>query len=255
MAGPSGAKGEQGDKGSPGIPGKVGPAGAKGAKGDPGVLIQGTAQNCKQLLDQGWSLTGWYTVYTPDGASLPVLCDMETDGGGWLVFQRRMDGSVDFFRDWDAYKKGFGNQVGEFWLGNDNIHHLTASGTFQLRIDLTDFTDSRFYALYNNFRIAGERLNYTMSDISFVNGNAGDSFSMHKNAQFSTKDRDNDAAKHSCALSYKGGWWYTACHNSNLNGLYLRGNHSSYANGVNWYSGQGYKYSYKVSEMKIRPQS
>uniref|UniRef100_A0A8C5QAJ0 Fibrinogen C-terminal domain-containing protein n=1 Tax=Leptobrachium leishanense TaxID=445787 RepID=A0A8C5QAJ0_9ANUR len=221
-----------------------------GDKGVPGV------PNCKELMDYGASLSGWYTVYTSTGMPVTVLCDMETDGGGWLVFQRRSDGSVDFFRDWNSYKRGFGHQSSEFWLGNDHIHQLTSSGKYELRVDLTDFEDVHTYATYSEFRIAGENMNYTLSLKKFNAGTAGDSLYSHRNTQFSTKDRDNDLrTTGSCADSYKGAWWYTSCHVSNLNGLYLRGNHSSFANGVNWKSGKGHNYSYKISEMKMRPQA
>ncbi|OCT66963.1 hypothetical protein XELAEV_18038245mg [Xenopus laevis] len=249
----------RGCPGTPGISGPqgpAGPAGAKGDKGDPGVPAPGTAQNCKEWLDQGGTISGWYTIYTPNGLPLSVLCDMETDGGGWIVFQRRADGSVDFYRDWNSYKRGFGHKESEFWLGNDNLHLLTATGNFQLRIDLMDFSEKRTYATYSNFHIAGESQNYTLSLGGFTGGNTGDSLSGHKNHSFSSKDRDNDVhLEGNCARSYKGAWWYTKCHSSNLNGLYLRGNHTSYANGVNWGAGKGYNYSYKVSEMKFRPQA
>ena len=81
----------------------------------------------------------------------------------------------------------------------------------------------------------------------------GDSLERHRGHKFSTQDQDNDIYSESCALTYKGAWWYDACHVSNLNGAYLRGNHSSYADGVEWYAWTGYHYSLRFTEMKIRP--
>ena len=81
----------------------------------------------------------------------------------------------------------------------------------------------------------------------------GDSLRYHRGQKFSTRDQDNDVVSAACAVRYKGAWWYGSCHNSNLNGLYLRGNHSSYANGVNWKHWTGYYYSLRFTEMKIRP--
>ena len=44
-----------------------------------------------------------------------------------------------------------------------------------------------------------------------------------RGTKFSTLDRDNDTWRNNCAERFKGAWWYTACLNSNLNGLYLKG--------------------------------
>ena len=63
------------------------------------------------------------------------------------MFQRRQDGSVDFYRGWSDYKVGFGNLTGEFWLGLDKIHLLTISTTQSfLRIDMLDFNGTHAHA-------------------------------------------------------------------------------------------------------------
>ena len=93
-----------------------------------------------------------------------------------------------------------------------------------------------------------------MRSVFIILGTAGDSLTVHHNMPFSTKDQDNDQDPgRSCAIAFEGAWWYNSCHESNLNGRYLNGSHSSYANGVNWYHWKGYHYSAKRAEMKIKP--
>ena len=84
-------------------------------------------------------------------------------------------------------------------------------------------------------------------------GNAGDGLDHHRGRAFSTKDRDNDRSSSHCSQQFHGAWWYGSCHNSNLNGKYLHGKHSSYADGINWSQWKGYYYSAARAEMKIRP--
>ena len=109
---------------------------------------------------------------------------MTTDDGGWTVFQRRMDGSVDFYCDWKSYKDGFGSLSGEFWLGNDNIHRLTNANDVMLRVDLEDFEGSITFAEYNTFKVAHEADNYRLT-LEEYNGTAGDSFMYHRYRKYS----------------------------------------------------------------------
>jgi len=81
----------------------------------------------------------------------------------------------------------------------------------------------------------------------------GDSLGNHDGSSFSTPDRDHDVWGSNCAVSFKGAWWYNACHESNLNGFYHSGPHVSNADGVNWKTWRGHSYSLKFTEMKMRP--
>ncbi|XP_051789090.1 tenascin-R isoform X2 [Erpetoichthys calabaricus] len=207
-------------------------------------------QNCAQHLLNGETLSGIYTIYInkDPNQGVQVYCDMTTDSGGWIVFQRRQNGLTDFARKWNDYKVGFGNLENEFWLGLDNIHRITSQGRYELRIDMRDGQES-VYANYDRFFIGDARNLYKLR-IGEYNGTAGDSLSYHQGRPFSTKDKDNDIAVTNCALSYKGAWWYKNCHRANLNGKYGESRHSQ---GINWYHWKGHEFSIPFIEMKMRP--
>ena len=192
----------------------------------------------------------------PDGkGSFKVYCDMRTDGGGWTVFQRRQDGSVDFYRGWNDYKLGFGQLTGEFWLGNDKIHKLTAARPSSLRVELEDWDRDRKYAKYGKFNIGDEQAQYRL-EVGSYSGTAGDSLAERQNNMaFTTKDRDNDrAVSANCALLYPGAWWYGDCIYSNLNGKYRQGTDGN-TKGVVWYYFKKEWLPMKFTEMKLRPLS
>ncbi|XP_078502003.1 tenascin-X isoform X10 [Lissotriton helveticus] len=192
------------------------------------------------------------TIYLKGDRSHPikVFCDMDTDGGGWMVFQRRMNGKTNFWRNWDEYAAGFGNLTQEFWLGNENLHKLTSQGAYELRVDLRTKNESA-YAVYDSFRVDTQNNHYRLR-LGKYSGTAGDSLSYHNNMIFSTRDRDRNKHIMPCSISYRGAWWYKNCHYVNLNGLY--GNNKDHQ-GINWYNWKGFEFSIPFTEMKMRPKN
>ncbi|KAL7377030.1 hypothetical protein ABVT39_020169 [Epinephelus coioides] len=207
-------------------------------------------KDCAQILLNGETTSGLYTIYVGGEESQPiqVYCDMTTDGGGWLVFLRRQNGKLEFFRNWKNYTAGFGNMNDEFWLGLSNLHKITNSGHYELRVDLRD-NGELAYAQYDKFTIAEPRTRYKIY-IGAYSGTAGDSMTYHQGRPFSTYDNDNDIAVTNCALSYKGAFWYKNCHRVNLMGKYGDNSHSK---GINWFHWKGHEHSIEFAEMKIRP--
>ncbi|XP_066270921.1 microfibril-associated glycoprotein 4-like [Branchiostoma lanceolatum] len=229
---------------------------------DANETVADKPQDCQDILDNDETTpNGVYMVYPRDNlGGFLVFCDMDTDGGGWTLFQRRQDGTVDFYRGWADYKTGFpSNLNGEFWLGNDNLYRLAVQKVYQLRVDMEDVEGNTAYAAYDTFAISPESQNYKLH-IGTYHGTAGsgDSLAYHNGKQFSTKDRDNDdrdndEASSSCAQTKKGAWWYGVCQYSNLNGLYRLGTYEGSNDGVDWHHWKGDNYSLKRTEMKIRP--
>ncbi|CAG2204933.1 Ryncolin-2,Ficolin-1-A,Fibrinogen C domain-containing protein 1-A,Fibrinogen C domain-containing protein 1,Fibrinogen C domain-containing protein 1-B,Ryncolin-1,Ficolin-2,Ficolin-1,Microfibril-associated glycoprotein 4,Ryncolin-3 [Mytilus edulis] len=173
------------------------------------IMTDTYPRDCEDITE---SKSGIYRIYPSDIRGFETYCEKNIEEGGWLVFQRRQDGSVDFFRNWTDYKNGFGDLTGEFWLDVQSKFTLQVGG---------------------------------------YSGNAGNSLDTgsHNGQPFSTLDRDSSS---NCPKQYKGAWWYKNCHNSNLNGLYLNGSHKSFADGIEWQHWKGYNYSLKKTQMMIR---
>ena len=83
-------------------------------------------RNCAEIYKSAGKPTDGDTIKSDELPAFDVFCDQTTDGGGWTVFQKRLNGSVDFYRYWNDYKCGFGDLNSEFWLGLDKIHRLTS---------------------------------------------------------------------------------------------------------------------------------
>ncbi|XP_026231022.1 tenascin-N isoform X6 [Anabas testudineus] len=207
--------------------------------------------DCIQIMKNGNKKSGIYTIYINNNRSKPleVYCDMDTDGGGWLMLQRRTTGKLDFMKRWRQYIEGFGDMADEFWIGLDKIYELTNTPTqYELRFDL-GLGSERAYAVYDNFRIAPVKQKFKLT-IGQYRGTAGDAMTYHQGRPWTTIDNDNDIALGNCALTHRGAWWYKNCHLANLNGKWGDNRHSL---GVNWEPWKGHLTSLDFTEMKIRP--
>ncbi|XP_029985759.1 angiopoietin-4-like [Sphaeramia orbicularis] len=212
--------------------------------------------DCASLYQNGVRRSGVYTIVLSPGTPLPVYCDMDTEGGGWTVFQRRRDGSVSFNRGWTDYRDGFGEARGEHWLGNHQLHLLSNQGHYSLRIHLQDWGHAHRHAHYSSFRIEDEENRYRLH-VSGFSGTVEDSFGWYHNLQdFSTPDTGDICAEISHA-----GWWFHQCFYANLNGVYYQGGQYSLKaqnllgpDGIVWFSWKDSDfYSLKAVSMMVRP--
>ncbi|XP_071835803.1 fibrinogen-like protein 1 [Apostichopus japonicus] len=236
-----------------------------GYHGDGKTCLQLT--NCQDVYTAGINESGIYIIKPTNwpGSPFPVYCNM-ADGGGWTVFQRRVNGSVDFYRNWTSYKEGFGQIVHEFWMGNDKLYYITNQDNYQIRIDLVDREGTPYFAEYDLFRINDENDKYRLSAVGTYSGTAGTSteekngLGHHFRSSFSTYDQDNDMITGHCAIIKQGAWWFNDCCVSNLNSIYSAGVVESTRRccggdvvSICWNNLPGPDHNIKYTEMKIRP--
>ncbi|CAC5380912.1 Fibrinogen-like protein 1,Tenascin-X,Fibrinogen alpha chain,Angiopoietin-related protein 7,Ficolin-1-B,Ficolin-2,Tenascin-R,Ficolin-1,Fibroleukin,Fibrinogen gamma chain [Mytilus coruscus] len=216
------------------------------------VIVQSAITDCSDLPMKS---SGQYEMLTFNSNVIQVYCAE----GGWLVIQRRIDGSTDFYRNWTDYKKGFGDITADFYIGNDKLHTILSRKNYTLRIDLEDWTNEIRYAEYKTFHVGNEATNYTLS-IGDYNGTAGDSMKGERSRkeldgmQFSTYDRDNDQYGGICTARVRSGWWHNSCTDANLNGQYYQGvNHTNPSDPIYWWTWHPDFTPLKAVTMKIKP--
>ncbi|XP_047225461.1 angiopoietin-related protein 4 [Girardinichthys multiradiatus] len=217
------------------------------------------ATDCHELYLRGETTSGVYSIQPFDSEPFNVLCEMTADGG-WTVIQRRQDGSVDFDQLWQAYEKGFGSLNGEFWLGLENIHAIAKDSSYILNIKFSDWGDDSAFVRFP-FELGGRETNYSLLIQEDVTADTLESSLTTDSAlslPFSTRDQDNDRKVDiNCAKHLSGGWWFSNCGRSNLNGRYFQSpppkQRHQRKQGIFWKTWRGRYYPLKSSIMMIAP--
>jgi len=196
------------------------------------LVESSTIKNCCEVAtgeNYFWvdrNTSGIYKIngFCQHGKTIMGYCDTLTDGGGWLVVQRRLDGSQDFNRVWWEYEMGFGKLSDEFWYGLKSLNCLTSKGSWEMRMNIKLANGTKVFLHYEQFKVASAKDKYKLT-IGGFHGTTTDPMAYHNGMYFSTKD-----SKHgnNCALLHgpaapAGGWWFKTCWAANPNNFYNHG--------------------------------
>ncbi|XP_023031486.1 ficolin-1-like [Drosophila willistoni] len=116
--------------------------------------------------------SGIYDIKVPELGTFPVSCEADIAGPGWIVVARRTNDERNFYLKWQQYKQGFGNLSGDFFIGLDKLHAITATQNHELYIRLENFDGQIRYARYDQFYIENENMQYQLSKINGFSGDA-----------------------------------------------------------------------------------
>ncbi|XP_053439374.1 angiopoietin-related protein 4 [Nycticebus coucang] len=214
-------------------------------------------RDCQELFEEGERQSGLFQIQPEGSLPFPVNCKMTSDGG-WTVIQRRRDGSVDFDRPWEAYKAGFGDPQGEFWLGLEKVHRITGDRSSRLAVQLQDW-DGNAESLQFPVHLGGEDTAYSLQLTEPVASKLGATTVTPEGLSlpFSTWDQDHDLhGDKNCAKTLSGGWWFGTCSHSNLNGQYFHSiprQRQQRKKGIFWKNWRGRYYPLQATTMLIQP--
>uniref|UniRef100_A0A0K8RGR8 Putative ficolin/ixoderin n=1 Tax=Ixodes ricinus TaxID=34613 RepID=A0A0K8RGR8_IXORI len=217
--------------------------------------------SCSQIKMRERSSTLTKYKINPLGTPVDAACDMETDGGGWTVIQRRTEYEAydnNFEKKERDYERGFTTQGGALWIGNQILHVLTSFPDNQqvLRIELTRKGQRPTVVYYNKFRVGSEKEKYKLTIGDYQGPPGYDALSYHNGAEFTIKESMTQSPdKDKCSDRLSGGWWFRTCNEANLNGRKFKSPSAIRALGITWHiedKPESYKYIYDRVEMKIR---
>uniref|UniRef100_A0A6B0V970 Putative ixoderin b5 n=1 Tax=Ixodes ricinus TaxID=34613 RepID=A0A6B0V970_IXORI len=217
--------------------------------------------SCSQIQMRERSGSGEYQIY-PRNDPVEVQCDMDSDGGGWTVIQRRTEyeHQNDYFeREFKDYERGFETTGSGFWIGLENLHALTSFPNNQqaLRIELKRKGEEKpTELLYHKFIVGSKAEHYKLTIDEYDGPKDYDALSYHNGEKFTIKKSMTQTPdKDKCSDRLSGGWWFKKCNKANLNGRKFKSPSPIRALGITWHiedKPESYKYIYDRVEIKIR---
>lgn len=213
-------------------------------------------KDCADWYKQGYTTNGVYEIMVLGQPRIRVYCNMEEDGGGWIVFQRRFDGTVDFARTWNEYREGFGDVSGEYWLGNKWLNLLTKSELYDYYVIAYDSQGIKQTKKMLGVTVEDENLKYQLAFQQEGTGDSSYGMNQMNGVKFSTFDQDNDQCNDHCSVSHggNGGWWFKNCHGELMNGKYIGTSVIDY-HGLVWYGWKNSHENLKETWLMIRSRS
>lgn len=152
-----------------------------------------------------------------------VLCELQS---GRTFFHYKKNSAGDFFRNWAAYRDGFGAPgLEDFWLGNENIYQVLKQGTYTMTVFTSTVTTDHYHgSQYSDFRLGSEPEGYPMLFERFLNAgfsvfdvfcSLNTSISLNGTV-FSTYDHGDQSLM---ANASRSGWWFNPLCFWDFNGI------------------------------------